>query len=91
MRDFLDRHLRTVQSMQKQLVTLQDDAARLNTQVTGIASAQNGLVGKVNSLREVQDLNSQKIEALSRSQATLYDDLLKTMAQVDSLYSWKKK
>ncbi|MFH1570561.1 MAG: hypothetical protein ABIL09_21405 [Gemmatimonadota bacterium] len=90
-RDFLDRHLRTVQGMQKQLVTLQEDAARLNTQVTGIASAQNGLVGKVNSLREVQDLNSQKTEALSRSQATLYDDLLKTMAQVDSLYSWKKK
>jgi chromosome segregation ATPase len=51
----------------------------------------NTLLGKVNTAREVQDLTTQKIDALARNQASLYDDLTKTMAAVDSLYEWKKK
>jgi len=90
-RQFLDRHLRTIQGMQKQLASLQQESSQLATSVSSLASNQNGLLGRVNESRELQDLNAQKIEALARSQATLYDDLLKTMAQVDSLYTWKKK
>lgn len=89
--DFLDVHRRLIGGMQKQLASLQDDVTRVNTHVSGIQTTQNSLLGKVNATREVQDLNAQKVEALARSQAALYDDLLRTMAQVDSLYTWKKK
>lgn len=90
-RQFLDRHLRTTQGMQKQLASLQQEASLLKTNVSGLATTQNNLLGRVNEGRQLQDLNAQKTEALARSQAALYDDLLKTMAQVDSLYTWKKK
>jgi chromosome segregation ATPase len=90
-RQFLDRHLSTIQGMQKQLASLQQETSQLKTDLSGVASAQNSLVGRVGEGRQLQDLNAQKIEALARSQAALYDDLLKTMAQVDSLYTWRKK
>jgi chromosome segregation ATPase len=91
LREFLQAHQETIQRMQKQLASLQGDASRLQTQVSGLTTNQNSLLGKVDASREVQDLNVQKVEALARSQAALYDDLLRTMAQVDSLYTWKKK
>lgn len=90
-REFLDRHMRTIQGMQKQLASLQEETSHLKTNLSSLATTQNNLLGRVNEGRQLQDLNAQKIEALARSQATLYDDLLKTMAQVDSLYTWKKK
>ena len=90
-RDFLDVHRRTVQGMQKQLASIQDETSKLNTQVSGISTRTNSVVGKVNAAAQVQDLNAERIEALARSQASLYDDLSRTMAQVDSLYTWKKK
>ena len=90
-KDFLDVHRRLVQQMQKQLGTLQDDASSLKTNTAALETNQNGLLGKLSAAREIGDLNSQKIDAVARSQAALYDDLMKTMAQVDSLYRWKKK
>lgn len=90
-RQFLGRHLGTIQGMQKQLASLQQESSQHKTNLSNLASAQTSLLGRVNEGRQLQDLNAQKTEALSRSQAALYDDLLKTMAQVDSLYTWKKK
>ncbi len=90
-RDFLDVHLRAVQGIQKQLASVQDGITKLNTTTSEIATGQTNLLGRVTATREIGDLNQQKIEALARSQAALYDDLVRTMAQVDSLYSWKKK
>ncbi len=90
-RQFLDRHMRTIQGMQKQLASLQQETSQLKTNLSSLATTQNNLLGRVSEGRQLQDLDTQKIEALARSQATLYDDLLKTMAQVDSLYTWKKK
>ena len=79
--------------MQKQLSTAQDDLAKLTTSTASIDNKQNTLLGKVNTTREIQDLTAQKLDALARNQAALYDDLTKTMAAVDSLYSkeFKKK
>ncbi|HJP33384.1 MAG: hypothetical protein QF689_12635 [Candidatus Latescibacteria bacterium] len=90
-RDFLDVHQRVVQGIQKQLAGVQDDVTKANTKASEIATGQTNLLGKVTAAREIGDLSAQKIEALARSQAALYDDLVRTMAQVDSLYSWKKK
>ena len=90
-RDFLDVHQRAVHGIQKQLADVQDDVTKVNTKAASIATGQTNLLGKVTATREIGDLNAQKIEALARSQAALYDDLVRTMAQVDSLYSWKKK
>ncbi|MDA0336029.1 MAG: hypothetical protein O2782_12750 [bacterium] len=90
-RDFLDVHQRAVQGIQKQLASVQDDLTKLNTKTSEIATGQTNLLGRVTATREIGDLNQQKLEALARSQAALHDDLVRTMAQVDSLYSWKKK
>ena len=90
-RDFLDVHQRAVQGIQKQLASVQDDVTKANTKVAEIATGQTNLLGRVTATREIGDQNAQKIEALNRSQAALYDDLVRTMAQIDSLYSWKKK
>jgi chromosome segregation ATPase len=90
-RDFLDVHQRLVQGIQKQLAGVQDDVTRANTKVAEIAAGQTNLLGRVTATREIGDLSSKKIEALARNQAALYDDLVRTMAQIDSLYSWKKK
>jgi len=70
---------------------MQADLSSLKTEASGLVSRQNSMMGKVNATREIQDLNAQRIDALSRSQAALYDDLSRTMAKVDSLYRWKKK
>lgn len=92
-RDFAENHRRSQQNVQKQLSATQDDLTKLNTKTASIASKQNTLLGKVNTTREIQDLTAQKLDALARNQASLYDDLTKTMAEVDSLYSkeFKKK
>ncbi|MFP6589586.1 MAG: hypothetical protein VCE12_03590 [Candidatus Latescibacterota bacterium] len=90
-RDFLDVHQRAVRGIQKQLASVQDDVTKANTKVAEIATGQTNLLGRVTATREIGDQNAQKIEALNRSQAALYDDLVRTMAQIDSLYSWKKK
>jgi uncharacterized membrane-anchored protein YhcB (DUF1043 family) len=90
-RDFLDVHQRAVAGIQKQLASVQDDVTKANAKANEIASGQTNLLGRVTATREISDQNAQKIEALARSQAALYDDLVRTMAQVDSLYTWKKK
>ena len=92
-RDFAETHRRSQQTVQKQLSTAQDDLAKLTTSTASIDNKQNTLLGKVNTTREIQDLTAQKLDALARNQAALYDDLTKTMAAVDSLYSkeFKKK
>jgi chromosome segregation ATPase len=82
---------RNIQGVQKQLSTLQDGLSGLKSETSGLVSRQNSMMGKINATREVQDLNAQRVDALSRSQAALYDDLSRTMAKVDSLYKWKKK
>jgi|GEM_PF-951326 len=89
--DFLHIQSRNIQGMQKQLASMQDDLSSLKTETSGLVSRQNSMMGKVNATREIQDLNAQRIDALSRSQASLYDDLSRTMAKVDSLYRWKRK
>ena len=90
-RDFLELHRRTVGGIQTQLASVQDDVTRLNTQVSGVVTGQTNLLGKINSTRQITELTTQKIDALSRTHAALYDDLNSTMAQVDSLYTWKTK
>ena len=89
-RDFLDVHRRLVQALQKQVTSVQDDAAILRTTTAALETNQNSLIGKVGAAQELSNLSSQKIDAIARSQAALYDDLTKTMSQVDSLYTWKK-
>ena len=89
--DFLEIHKRTIQGIQKQIVNIQDETTKLNTQLSALSTNQNSLIGKISSSAEIQDLNTQKIDALARNQASLYDDLSRTMAQVDSLYTWKRK
>jgi peptidoglycan hydrolase CwlO-like protein len=84
-------HQRAVAGIQKQLASVQDDVTKANAKANEIASGQTNLLGRVTATREISDQNAQKIEALARSQAALYDDLVRTMAQVDSLYTWKKK
>lgn len=92
-RDFAEIHQRSQQTVQKQLSAAQDDLAKLNTSTASIDNKQNTILGKVNTTREIQDLAGQKLDALARNQASLYDDLTKTMAAVDSLYNkeFKKK
>ncbi len=90
-RDFLEIHRRTIGGIQIQLASVQDDVTRLNTQVSSVVTNQTNLLGKINSTRQITELTAQKIDALSRSHAALYDDLNSTMAQVDSLYTWKTK
>ena len=90
-REVLDLHRSTMKGMQKQLARIQDETARLNKQVSGLSASQNSLIGKVSSTAEVQDLNTRKIDTVARSQASLYRDMTRTMAQVDSLYRWKRK
>lgn len=81
----------TLLNIQKQLTSVRDDASHLRTQVTNVQSSQTSLLGKLNTAREVQDLNSQKVDALASNQTALYEDLSKTMAEVDSLYTWKHR
>lgn len=88
--DLLDGTRKAAQGIQQQVTGVQQDVNRANAQVAELAGSQKDLVAKVTGARQVADLNAQKLEALSRSQASLYDDLRQTMAQVDSLYSWKK-
>ena len=90
-RDFLELHRRTVGGIQTQLASVQDDVTRLNTQVSGVVTGQTNLLGKINSTRQITELTTQKIDALSRNHAALFDDLNSTMAQVDSLYTWQTK
>ena len=89
--DFMQIQSRNTQGMQKQLSSIQDDLSGLKGETSGLVSRQNSMMGKINATREIQDLNAQRIDALARSQAALYDDLNRTMAKVDSLYRWKKK
>ena len=89
--DFLHIQSRNIQGMQKQLASMQDDVSSLKTEASGLVSRQNSMMGKVNATCEIQDLNAQRIDALARSQAALYDDLGRTISKVDSLYGWKKK
>ena len=89
--DFLDVHKRSLQAVQKQLSAVQDDISRLNTQTAALQNTQNSLLGKVNSTRQIQDLTTQKLDALARSQEALYNDLNQTMTEIDSLYTWQKK
>jgi predicted nucleic acid-binding Zn-ribbon protein len=72
--------------VQKKLSGLKDELTRLQTRASSSENKQNTLLGKVNTGREIQDLSTQKLDALARSQAALYDDLSRTMAEVDSLY-----
>ncbi len=86
-RDLGEIHRRSLQTVQKQLGTLQGSLAKLNTSTSALGSKQNTMLGKINTTREIQDLAAQKLDALARNQASLYDDLAKTMAEVDSLYA----
>jgi chromosome segregation ATPase len=92
-RDLAETHRRAQQNVQKQLSATKDDLSKLNTKTASITSKQNTILGKINTTREIQDLTAQKLDALARNQASLYDDLTKTMAEIDSLYSkeFKKK
>ena len=90
-REALDLHRGTMKGVQTQLARIQDETTRLNKQVSGLSATQNSLIGKMNATAEVQDLNTRKIDAVARSQATLYRDISRTMTQVDSLYRWKRK
>ena len=90
-RDVLDLHRDSMKGMQKQLARIQSVTTRLKEQVTGLRANQNSLTEKVDSAAGVQDLNSRKLDAVTRSQASLYREMTRTMAQVDSLYIWKRK
>lgn len=87
----LDLHRGTMKGMQTQLARIQDETARLNKQVSGLGATQNSLIGKMNATAKGQDMNTGKIDAVARSQASLYREISRTMAQVDSLYRWKIK
>ena len=65
---------------------LNDELTRLQTRASSLENKQNSILGKVNTAREIQDLSTQKLDALARKHAALYDDLTETMARVDSLY-----
>ena len=85
-KDFSEIHRRSLETVQKQLSSLQDELTRVQTRTSSMETKQNSLLGKVNTTREIQDLSTQKLDALARSQAALYDDLTRTMAEIDSLY-----
>jgi chromosome segregation ATPase len=91
MKDFLQAQQRSLQTMQKQLASVQLETGKIKGQTAELQKKQNTLLGKVTGAKEAQDLNTQRLAALARSQAALHDDLNKTMAEVDSLYTWKKK
>ena len=85
-KDLTEVHRRSLSAVQTQLSTLQDDLTKLQPRTASMENKQNSLLGKVNTGRQIQDLSTQKLDALARSQAALYDDLTRTMAKVDSLY-----
>ena len=89
-RELLDLHRGTMKGMQTQLSRIRDETTRLNRQVSGVNATQNSLIGKMDATAEVGDVNTAKIDALARSQASLYRDISRTIAQVDSLYRWKR-
>ena len=70
----------------KHLTQINDEISKLNVSSSSLTSQQNTLLGKINMTREIQELLTQKLDALARSHAALYDDLNETMAAVDSLY-----
>ena len=90
-REVLDLHLGTAKGVQTQLGRIQDETTRLNRKMSGLSATQNSLIGKVNATAEVQAMNTGKIDAVARSQASLHRDISRTMTQVDSLYRWKRK
>ena len=77
---------RAQRALLKQLTKINDEISKLSTSSSNLTSQQNTLLGKVNMTREIQELFTQKLDALARSHAALYDDLNATMAAVDSLY-----
>ena len=77
---------RAQRALLKQLTKINDEISKLSTSSSNLTSQQNTLLGKVNMTREIQELLTQKLDALARSHAALYDDLNATMAAVDSLY-----
>ena len=83
---FREDQRRSLVSAKKQFGTLQDELTRLQTRTGSLETKQNTMLAKINTTREIQDLTTQKLDALARSQAALYDDLTRTMAEVDSLY-----
>ena len=85
-KDITDANRRSFATVQKNLSGLQDELTRLQTRASSLENKQNSILAKVNTGREIQDLSTQKLDALGRSQAALYDDLTRTMAEVDSLY-----
>ena len=91
LREFLQVQQRSLQNMQKQLASLQQETGKVKTQTAELQKQQNTLLGKATAAKEAQDLNTQRISSLARSLETLHDDLDKTMVEVDSLYTWKKK
>jgi len=91
LQDRLADHQRSTQGARQQLTGIQDKLDRLGTLAAALESNQNKLLGKTSAMRQIQDLNAQKVDALARSQVALYDDLNETMTQVDSLYEWRKK
>ena len=70
----------------KRLTLINDEISKLTTSTSNLTSQQNTLLGKINMTREIQELLTQKLDALARSHAALYDDMNGTMAAVDSLY-----
>lgn len=88
--DLLDANRQTVQGIQKLVAGVQSDVSRAHAQLVELANGQKDLLGKLTAARQVADQNAQKLEALARSHAALHDGLGKTIAQVDSLYNWKK-
>ena len=91
LQELLGGQRRSVQTIQKQLAGIQDNLDRLGTRTAKLESNQNKLLGNTSAMRQIQDLNAQKIDAVARSQVALYDDLNETMTQVDSLYEWRDK
>ena len=85
-KNFSEVHRQSSSSVQKHLSGLKDELTRLQTRASSLENKQNTLLGKVSTGREIQDLSTQKLDALARSQTALYDDLSRTMAEVDSLY-----
>ena len=91
-REVLDLHRGTMEGVQDPTCPpFRMRTTRLNKQVSGLSATQNSLIGKMNATAEVEDMNTRKIDAVARSQASLYRDISRTMTQVDSLYRGKRK
>jgi chromosome segregation ATPase len=92
---FLDVHKRSLQNAQKQLSAIQEDVSKINNQTIALQSSQNGILGKVNTNRQVIEQKTQELaqqtDALVRNQAAFQDGLVNLKTQVDSLYLWQKK